>query len=376
MGVVISSITAIYIGLILGFIIGFFRIKTFKPSDAKPKNKFSIVIPFRNEEENLQPLIESLLKIDYPKSLFEVLFIDDESEDASVKKIEHLLGELDNFNYKIIGNERKSQSPKKDAIETAIKHSKHEWIITTDADCIATKKWLQNFNEFIEKKKPKMICAPVTYIEENNFLNTFQILDFMSLIGSTIGGFGINKPFLCNGANMCYQKESFIEVEGFKGNNNISSGDDIFLLEKFLINFKNDVYYLKSKSAIVKTKSAKNTKNLISQHVRWASKTKSYQNSFAKIVGLIVLSMNLTILGLLFASVFITNTWNVFWQIFSVKLFVDFTLIFITLIFTNQSKKIIFLPLISILHPIFIVFVSLLSFFYKSQEWKGRKISV
>lgn len=56
----------------------------------------------------------------------------------------------------------------------------------------------------------------------------------MSLMGSTIGSFGIKHPFLCNGANLCYHKKAFFEVEGFKDNDTIASGDDIFF------NAKND----------------------------------------------------------------------------------------------------------------------------------------
>jgi hypothetical protein len=41
---------------------------------------------------------------------------------------------------------------------------------------------------------------------------------------------------LCNGANLAYKKTVFTELNGFQGNENIASGDDIFLFEKFYKN--------------------------------------------------------------------------------------------------------------------------------------------
>jgi hypothetical protein len=66
-------------------------------------------------------------------------------------------------------------------------------------------------------------------------LHHFQQLDIASLQGATIGSFGINKGFMCNGANFVYQI-LFQELNGFHGNDTIASGDDVFLLQKRLLN--------------------------------------------------------------------------------------------------------------------------------------------
>ena len=69
------------------------------------------------------------------------------------------------------------------------------------------KYWLDSFDEFIQQTHAICIAAPITYQTNPSFLNRFQALDILSLQGATIGGFGINKPFLCNGANFGYKKE-------------------------------------------------------------------------------------------------------------------------------------------------------------------------
>ena len=105
-----------------------------------------------------------------------------------------------------------------------------------------------------------------------NFLNYFQRLDFLSLQAATLGGFGQRHPFLCNGANLCYKKETFFNVNAFAGNHHIASGDDIFLLEKMIENKKN-IQYIASAEAMVFTHATKSWKALFLQRLRWASKT-------------------------------------------------------------------------------------------------------
>ena len=79
-----------------------------------------------------------------------------------------------------------------------------------------------------------MIVAPVSLESNTTFLQQFQLIDFLSMQGATIGGFGIQQPFMANGANLAYQKELFIKLNGFENNNTIASGDDVFLLENFM----------------------------------------------------------------------------------------------------------------------------------------------
>ena len=126
----------------------------------------------------------------------------------------------------------------------------------------------------------------------------------MSLIGSTIGSFGIKKPFICNGANLCYSKKIFIELNGFSGNEAIASGDDIFLLEKMIEKYPAKLHYLKIEEATVLTHSESTWRHFLNQQIRWASKSASYSNVFSKFIGIIILSENLLILITIIFAIF------------------------------------------------------------------------
>ncbi|HMB99993.1 MAG TPA: glycosyltransferase, partial [Flavobacteriaceae bacterium] len=216
-------VTLAYLIIIGSFVYGFNKVKDFYLENMLSKTRFSIVIPFRNEALNLPNLLQSIIDLQYPRDLYEIIFVDDESTDNSKEIIDQVLDtKFSNENFtrtdiKIISNKRQTNSPKKDAITKAISIAKNDWIITTDADCILPKQWLNSFDEFIQKTNAKCIVAPVIYKTNNMLLEKFQLLSILSLQGSTIGGFGIGKPFLCNGANLAYTKKLFFDLDGFNG---------------------------------------------------------------------------------------------------------------------------------------------------------------
>jgi cellulose synthase/poly-beta-1,6-N-acetylglucosamine synthase-like glycosyltransferase len=363
----------LYLIAIVSFAFGFLKIKEFKFVKAVSKTTFSVLIPFRNEAENLPLIVNSIINLKYPNKLVEFIFVDDDSSDDSVQVIRNTLdtislkSKITQVDIRIIKNKRASNSPKKDAITTAISLAKHDWILTTDADCLLPEKWLQTFNNFILKESPKMVVAPVNYKVDNSFFQRFQLLDFLSLQGITIGSFGIGFAFLCNGANLAYKKADFINLNGFTNNNQIASGDDIFLLEKFIKLYKKKVRFLKSKDVIVKTFPVKNWKDLVNQRVRWAAKTSNYSLLFAKLIGVLVLVINLILVGLFFSLHF-----KLFFLLFAMKLIIDLFIFIPTIKFYNQKvgflKHYLQCAFIYPFFSVFVVFKSAVS----NYTWKDR----
>ena len=362
--------TLLYSFLIGRFAYGFDNVKLFDLDNTPPETKFSIIIPFRNEAENLPDLLKSIAKLNYPKQLFEIILINDNSYDNSVEIIQkHIKNKT--INLSIIQNKRTTNAPKKDAITTAINHAKNEWIITTDADCILPKNWLNSFNTYIKKTNALCIVAPVILNSNTSFLQQFQLLDFLSLQGATIGAFGIKKPFLCNGANFAYKKTLFFELHGFNGNTHIASGDDIFMLEKILKNTPKQLHYLKSKHAIITTKPQTSWSLLISQRVRWAAKTSAYNNLFSKLIGISVLTTNALITTSFLLVVFGFLNFNILIYTLVIKFNIDYYLIHKTGRFFNQKKTLSSYFLAFIIYPFFSTYIAFKSIF-SSYTWKDR----
>jgi glycosyltransferase involved in cell wall biosynthesis len=363
---VLYFVIILYCLAIASLIYGFTKVNAIDYIGLTPKTKFTIIVPFRNEAENLPILLDSLSKLNYPMELFEVILVDDESE--APFKVPSL-----KFQVSITNNIRISNSPKKDAIVTAMQIVNTDWIITTDADCVVNKNWLLTLDNYIQLHNVSMIAGAVTYDCKNLFLHHFQQLDLASLQGATIGSFGIKKAFMCNGANLAYTKSFFQKLNGFEGNDAIASGDDVFLLQKAVEQFPEKVHYLKSENNIVTTQPLDDWTSLFYQRVRWASKTTSYQSDFGKLLGLVVLTGNFC--WLLAVGFWIFGMMPIEFVIILslLKFSVDAVLILKTNAFLGQNHH--HLILGSLLYPFFSVCVALYSLFGK-YEWKGRKFRV
>jgi len=363
-------ILGIYAIFIIRLVLGFDKVKTFESPKLTPKTAFSIIIPFRNEEKNLPNLLKSIANLNYPHQLIEIIMVDDFSTDKSERICIQWRINNDDIDTTLLENLRLSHSPKKDAIARAMPIAKHDWIVTTDADCTVNKNWLLTLDNYIQQNNPEMIVGAVAYKTKNNWFHRFQQLDLLSLQGTTIGSFGIGKPFMCNGANFAYTKKLFLALDGFNGNNKIAGGDDVFLLQKAVQNQANKVHYLKNTASIVKTKSENDLFQFFMQRVRWAGKTTSYQNGYAKFLAVIVLLMNLSlVIGF---GLWLVNCFNLklLLAAFLIKYVVDYLLLYKTNNYLLKGKFL--FPLASsLLYPFYSSLVGIYSLF-GSFTWKGR----
>ncbi|HZW77448.1 MAG TPA: glycosyltransferase [Flavobacteriaceae bacterium] len=364
-------ILLVYIGSLIMLFIGNRKIPLTVLPESEPVVRFSILIPFRNEEKNLPSLLTGLDGIIYPPDFFEVIFINDASEDASVEIIrQHAFR---NPNVKLVQNIRKSPAPKKDALETGISEAKHPWIVTTDADCLLPSLWLQTLNEFILAKNPEMVCGPLTYRIKNNFLHEFQLAENLMLQFVTKGAFGLRRPIMCNGGNLAYRKESFFEVDGFRGNESIASGDDIFLMEKFRKHEKS-ILFLNSQKALVETQPLESLQEILNQRVRWASKTSKQNNVFAMTLGIIVAAANLGFIFSLPAPLFLPG--GIFFMIYIIlKILVEGFLLFYIAAFLKKKIRLHLFLLAALINP-FLFIIILYKSLYGNYSWKKRKFSL
>jgi len=361
--------------LLIGFlVVGFDKIEIFHSESENSHISFSIIIPFRNEGDNIPALLNSILKLKYPTSQFEIIFVDDDSKDASVSIIDEFRLNHPQINVNVLVNEPKTNSAKKDAVITAINNAKHEWVLTTDADCTVSPYWLSYLSDFIHANQSEMVVGPVTYITDRSFLSKFQLLDFLGLQSTTIGSFGLGLPFLCNGANLAYSKQLFVKLNGFEGNLDIASGDDMFLLQKAVRFHRNSVHILKSKKALVRTIPLNNWNALIQQRIRWASKTTVLKNKFGNLIAMIVILMNLAILIGIIAVLTTSITLQFFLIIFGLKMIADFNLIYKSADLFDQENVLYYFIFSSFIYPFFAIIVALLSIF-PNYKWKERRLA-
>jgi cellulose synthase/poly-beta-1,6-N-acetylglucosamine synthase-like glycosyltransferase len=370
------GLMALYCLLILLYTFFFSRLVLFTRNvSLQPKTRFSIVIPARNEANNIEKCMLSVLQNNYPPILFEIIVVDDFSTDDTADIVLKLQREFSNLKLIQLKDhiDSKQNSYKKKSLETAISFAANEWIVTTDADCIVKPSWLQTFDAYIQQSNPVFVAAPVKFINTGSFLSVFQCLDFISLQGITAASVSAGMLSMCNGANLAYKKDAFYAVEGFKGVDTIASGDDMLLMHKIKKQFPDKATYLFSKEVMVSTPPMPDWKSFINQRIRWASKATSYEEKNIFLVLLLVYFVNLLLLLLPFISFFYAPIFFLWLILLLSKIFFETIFMRQAAAFFGGKKLMWWFPVMQPFHIVYTVISGWLGKF-GTYEWKGRNV--
>lgn len=357
-------------------LLGVNKITIFSKNIQQPQHRFSIIVPFRNESKNLPDLLKSVENLDYPKDLFELVLVNDHSTDVYQNIIEEFKNQSRKhvepiLQIRLLQNHRIGNSPKKDAITTAIKANTFEWVFTTDADCILHQDTLKDLNAYIVNYEPNIVAGLVKMKTNSSLIQQFQNWDWNSLLGFTLAGFGWKKPMICSGANLCYRKDVFIQINGFEGNEHIASGDDVFILNKMFDYQPHKVGFIFHPDKAVFTKPLQYWCGLIEQRKRWMSKTGSIDNIWLKLIGIMVWVTNFWFIFSLFCIIIKSANWKYFTLFLIFKMFLD--TIYLIMIKRKMNERVNFKSLIisNIIYPFFSIGITILWFFF-GFKWKER----
>ncbi len=344
-------ISAIYFSLIALFIKAWNQTPTFHFRTGQPtKIEISVVVACRNEAENLPELLEAL-KTQHTK-LFQLILIDDHSTDSTFEIMKQAEDEFENIIILQSGNYGKKQ-----ALKLGIENATNELIVTTDADCSPTPYWLETIIQFQEQTKSDLIIGPVAIQPAQTLFEKMQQLEFLSLVSSGAGAAGIRQAIMCNGANLAFQKQTWLDnYSRIKENSN--SGDDIFLLHAIKLQ-NGRIDFLKSEGAIVTTKPCESIHSFFKQRQRWASKAPLYADFATIVVAIIVFAVSLLQLILLFGS-FFKSELLLYLAILTVsKLVVDSFFLFQTASFFGQKITAKTFFTLAVAYPFYIVYSAL-----------------
>lgn len=354
-----------------GFLIDYYRRawKDIPLHHAKPlfTTSVSVVIAVRNEEKNVPILVDFLAAQDYPKHLFEVILVDDHSEDGTVAALRHLPPGFSFFS--LPGGEQS----KKKAIAAGIAAARGDLIVTTDADCTMGKEWISALAGFYEETGASFIAAPVCMRPGNAMSSIFQGLDFLGLQGITGAAVHRHLHTLCNGANLAYPRRIFMDVGGFEGIDSIPSGDDMLLMYKIFERDPSGVRYLKAREAIVQTQPEPGWRSFLNQRIRWSSKAVHYRDKRVFYILLLVYAVNICFLVLGVAAC-VDAGWLGFLVLFlTAKVLIEYPFVNAVAIFFGQQHRMRYFALMQPLHIAYTIVAGWLGRF-GSYRWKSRLV--
>jgi biofilm PGA synthesis N-glycosyltransferase PgaC len=316
----------------------------------------SVIIPFRNEAGNLIEFIKSIQKLETLP--LEFIFVNDHSDDESM----NLLEQVDwNFPVKVIELEPK-EFGKKEAIRKGVISSKGSFILTWDADV------LPSFSYFSELQKFSWANLNILSVEMNgsNWISGFFAWDYQLQTQTSLSLAGWVRPITASGANLLFEKASFLETMEERKDMHLLSGDDQFLLSIFREKGKS-IINLVSNNLTVITNSPTIIVEGMSQRSRWLGKSRAVNDNFANLFGLIVLMIQLSYYSFAFYQLSIGYYGATFLMVL-IKGELD---AFICTYKFQYQFKTIQVFVYELLFPVYIVVLLFHSLFFAA-TWKGR----
>ena len=294
----------------LSLYLGLFTLTLFLLSFlGKEKKKFkdighpqvSILIPAYNEQAALEKTVESAAMLDYPKSRFEIIIIDDGSTDKTSKISKELIKKYENVKYYW-----KENGGKGSALNFGIKKSKGDFIVTLDADSFVNNDALKLMMPHFSNPKVMAVTNAMKVYEPKTFFQRIQAIEYdlgiffrksfsnMQGINVTPGPFSI------------IRKTFFKKYGGYDEHNLTEDMEMAMRIQSYNYLIENEP------KAIVYTVAPRNFLSLLKQRRRWYVGTiniwKTYRKLFGKSFGefgLFVLPLAvISVIATLFVTVY------------------------------------------------------------------------
>lgn len=236
------------------------------PKDILPF--VSVIVPAKDEEHNISESIFSIVASDYPQDRFEIIAVNDRSQDDTYRVLTELSHQVPNLKIiSISSDNEKTIKGKAGALQKGFDMARGEIIMMTDADCKVHPKWISTFvNAFDEKIG---LIGSFTLVEDrDSAFADFQALEWLMLHAMAGAGVGWNIALGCFGNNLAISREALAATGGYK-QIRFSVTEDLALQQAVSkAGFK--LRYLYDPESTVTTKPVDTIAEFIRQVKRWA----------------------------------------------------------------------------------------------------------
>ena len=190
---------------------------------------FSVIVCIYNGKRTLKQALNSLVKQNYPKEKYEIILINDGSEDESEKICLSFIKE-NIKKYPIIRYVRQENKGLSQARNLGIALSKGEILAFIDQDAVADNKWIKNLANEFDVDQDLMVIGGKTEILNNQcwFANFIFIINYKTY----------DNQIAIIGTNMAYRKKIFNKMGGFYKSFKHFGDESIFLRKNILNKYK------------------------------------------------------------------------------------------------------------------------------------------
>jgi cellulose synthase/poly-beta-1,6-N-acetylglucosamine synthase-like glycosyltransferase len=275
-----SSILTLLIAVVATYVlqmgtaaVGFHRVKN-QPPPSAPDGwpSVSVIVPARNEADEIEGCLESLRAVNYPADRLEIIVVDDFSTDGTSKRVRaHQPAETEKtevISVRLVElSEHQSQNGnhKPAAVAHGVDAAMGDVILTTDADCAVSPTWVKSMVRRCTPDTP-FVAGPVTYDHDELFLPRLQALELVGLVAYGAGTLTMGLPTFCNSANVAYRRDVLGDAQPPQN----GAASDELLLQHVAYDTDLTVTFNPDPGAAVTTTPTRSFVQYLQQQARWA----------------------------------------------------------------------------------------------------------
>lgn len=238
-----------------------------------PKMPISVVICARNEAAQLRKNLPPILKQNY--DTFEVLVVEDASEDNSAEVLAELQVQFAHLRMISISPDQKITNGKKQALSIGIEAAAYEHILLTDADCFpASPNWISSMAASFSAEN-QLILGVGPYILHKNLLSGLVAYETALTAQQYLSYALWDMPYMGVGRNLAYSKSLFRQAGGLAQHFYLPSGDDDLLVQQAAL--RTNVSICLSKESLMYSDAPRSWKSWLRQKTRHYSTGKHYR---------------------------------------------------------------------------------------------------
>ncbi|MGM0462067.1 MAG: glycosyltransferase [Fibrobacterota bacterium] len=184
------------------------------PRTCRPRG-FSLIIPFKNEAENLYSLLKSLAAQRCDAD-YEVILVNDDSMDNYSQPLRQAGSDFPRCAVQVctLTERDETLSSKQNAIEYGVSKAQFDWLVMTDADMVFDPYWLQNYYNSCDCENAPFVYGRTAIFQPRSMLEKIQSvqLDLLFVSSWLLTRAGLDSS--CMGNNLCISKALYTKIGG------------------------------------------------------------------------------------------------------------------------------------------------------------------
>jgi cellulose synthase/poly-beta-1,6-N-acetylglucosamine synthase-like glycosyltransferase len=182
----------------------------------RPINEFpeiSILIPARNESENIVACLQSIQQINYPLEKILILVGDDASTDDTYAKALNFSAQFPRFKCIKIEKKHGLARAKANVIADLMQYVESEIVFITDADIQVNPNWIQTLLPYFEEAS---LISGATIVKPNTLFASMQCFEWIQGFANLYAFEKLGMQSTAVGNNMAFTKTAYYASGGYE----------------------------------------------------------------------------------------------------------------------------------------------------------------